>query len=59
MRGLLISIGLIVAVWLVGLAAGFRVSLVYSLVMTIGLTLILNMIMGGVRHRRDVRRFEL
>ena len=55
MKSLAISILAIVALWLVGLALGFRISVIGSILLSVGLTLVVNLILGGMRHRRDVR----
>lgn len=52
---LLVSVVLLLVVWLVGKAAGFEVSLLGSLGMTIALTVIVNVVIGAMSRRR--RRF--
>lgn len=52
---ILISVALIVGMWLVGQAMGFHVSVIGSIALTVGLTLVLNLLLGAFR-RRDVRR---
>lgn len=42
---LLISIGLIIVLWLVGQAFGFRVSVLGSVALTIVLTIVMNLIL--------------
>lgn len=58
MRGFAASVAisflLILMLWLVGPLLGFHVSLVGSLALTIGLTLLLNLVMGAM-SRRDSR----
>lgn len=60
MRGLaasiVISLAVIVVAWFVGQAVGFHISLSGSVVLTIGLTLVLNFVLA-VLHRRSVRRW--
>ena len=52
---LLVSVVLLLVVWLVGKAAGFEVSLLGSLGMTVLLTVIVNLVVGAMARRR--RRF--
>ena len=52
---LLVSIGLLLIVWIVGRAAGFHVSLLGSLGLTILLTIVVNVVVGAMARRR--RRF--
>ncbi|HEU0033571.1 MAG TPA: hypothetical protein VFQ53_23225 [Kofleriaceae bacterium] len=49
---LLVSVVLLLAVWLVGRVAGFHVSLIGSLGMTVLLTIILNLVLAGIRRNR-------
>jgi hypothetical protein len=53
---LLISVALITAIWLVGQAAGFRISLVASIALTIGLTLLVNLVIAAYRGSDRVLR---
>jgi hypothetical protein len=52
---LLVSVALLLVVWVAGRAFGFDVSLGSSLALTVGLTILLNLIVGAVSRRR--RRF--
>ena len=52
---LLVSIALLVVVWLVGKAAGFEISLLGSLGLTIVLTIVVNLLAGAMGRRN--RRF--
>lgn len=57
MIALVVSIMLIVVLWLVGPAFGFEISLLGSLGLTIGLTLILNVVLGAL-SQRQFRRYQ-
>lgn len=52
---LLVSIVLLLVVWLVGKAAGFEVSLLGSLGLTVVLTIVVNLLAGAMGRRN--RRF--
>lgn len=52
LSALLISTLIILVVWLVGRAAGFHLSLVGSLGLTILLTIGVNLVLGAVSRRR-------
>ena len=52
---LLVSVALLLVVWVAGRAFGFDVSLGSSLMLTVGLTVILNLVVGALSRRR--RRF--
>jgi hypothetical protein len=52
---LLVSIVLLLVVWAVGRVAGYEISLMSSLGMTVVLTIVLNLVLGALSRRR--RRF--
>jgi hypothetical protein len=52
---LLVSIVLLLVVWVIGRAAGYHVSLLSSIGMTVVLTIVLNLVLGAFTRRR--RRF--
>jgi hypothetical protein len=52
---LLVSVVLLLVVWLVGKAAGFEISLLGSLGLTVILTIIVNLLAGAMARRN--RRF--
>ena len=49
---LLVSVALLLVVWVAGRAFGFDVSLGSSLALTVGLTIVLNLIVGALSRRR-------
>ena len=49
---LLVSVVLLLVVWLVGRAAGFEVSLLGSLGLTVLLTVVVNLVLGAMSRRR-------
>ena len=49
---LLVSVVLLLVVWLVGRAAGFEVSLLGSLGLTVLLTVAVNLVLGAMSRRR-------
>ena len=56
MRGMMTSLlsvaVMVLVVWFVAQAAGYRMSLLSSLALSVGLTLVLNLAMRGFRRRR-------
>ncbi len=53
---LAIAVIVILGLWFLGKWMGFHVSLLGSLALTVGLTILVNIVVGAVQDRRESRR---